>query len=283
MLDIIHSFLENAQLLPLPPSYRGLVPAIAVSFMALEYGLARLSSRHVHDARETAASLGIALGNAFFRTLEVGLLALPFAFVYKHRLFDIPLDTAWAMLALFFGAEFFYYLLHISYHNIRWMWATHAVHHTATRLNLTAAVRLGWTGILSGQFLFFLPMVWIGFHPLVVTGMLAVSLVYQFFVHTELAPHLGPLEWVLNTPRHHQVHHSSDSRCLDKNFGGILIIYDRMFGTFAERPQGELPYGLTEPLISHNPVWIAFHEWVHIARDVWQAQDWRGRWRAVAG
>jgi sterol desaturase/sphingolipid hydroxylase (fatty acid hydroxylase superfamily) len=163
-------------------------------------------------------------------------------------------------------------------------WATHAVHHTPAKLNYIAAIRLGWTGAISGNFLFFLPLVWIGFHPLAVLGMLAFNLGYQFFIHTQLTPYLGPLEWVLNTPRHHQVHHASNASCLDRNYGGILIIFDRMFGSFANRPKDEpLRYGLVEPLDSNNPFRIAFHEWLSIARDVRQARSWRQRWRAMFG
>ena len=119
------------------------------------------------------------------------------------------------------------------------MWATHAVHHSATKLNLTAAIRLGWTGNISGNFLFFLPLVLIGFHPFAVIGMLSVNLFYQFFIHTELASRLGPLEWILNTPRPSPRAPRVEPACLDKNYGGILIVFDRLFGTFAEAPAVE--------------------------------------------
>lgn len=265
-------------------SYRPLVAAIAVGFMVLEYFLARLALHDTHDAKETAASFGVAAGNALLRALEAGVVALPFVLVYQYRLFDIPLTSVWAALGLFLGSEFFYYWHHRAAHRIRWLWATHCVHHTPTKLNYTAAIRLGWTGSISGNFLFFLPLVWIGFHPLAVIGMLAINLGYQFFIHTQFAPHFGPLEWALNTPRHHQVHHASNAACLDKNYGGILIIFDRMFGSFAERPGDEpLRYGLVTPLNSNNPLRIAFHEWLRIARDFGQARSWRQRWRAMFG
>jgi len=114
--------------------------------------------------------------------------------------------------------------------------------------------------------------------------MLALNLFYQFFLHTELAPRLGPLEWVLNTPRHHSVHHASNGSCLDKNFGGILIIYDRLFGTFATPPENEpLRYGLTEPLRSQNPLHIVFREWLQMARDLRHARSARDAWRTLFG
>jgi sterol desaturase/sphingolipid hydroxylase (fatty acid hydroxylase superfamily) len=285
MADSITALLAEIQQQRPLEGFRWLVAAIAGGFMVLEYGLARLALHdETHDLAETVASFGIALGNAALRAVEAGALALPFVLVYRYRLFDIPLDRAWAIVALFLGTEFFYYWHHRAAHRIRWMWATHAVHHSPTRLNYTAGIRLGWTGAISGNFLFFLPLVWIGFHPLAVLGMLGVNLGYQFFIHTQLAPHLGPLEWVLNTPRHHQVHHAANTACIDRNFGGVLIVFDRMFGTFTERPEGEaLRYGLGEQLVSHNPIRIAFSEWMKIARDVWRASGWRERLRAMFG
>src|SRR5437879_11948658 len=102
------------------------------------------------------------------------------------------------------------------------MWATHAVHHSATKLNFTAAIRLGWTGNISGNFLFFLPLIFIGFHPFAVIGMLGVNLFYQFFIHTELVPRQGPLQWILNTPADHGVHHASKPACHHTDSDGLM-------------------------------------------------------------
>jgi len=267
-----------------PPEYRGMFLLVALSFIAIEFIVARRLRREVHDASETAASFVIAIGNALIRATLAGVIAIPFIFVYEHRLFDIPLDNFWAVIGLVLGLEFFYYWMHRASHTVRWLWATHSVHHSPTKLNFTAGIRLGWTGLISGNFLFFLPLAWLGFHPLSVIAMLALNLFYQFFLHTELAPRLGPLEWVLNTPRHHSVHHASNGSCLDKNFGGILIIYDRLFGTFATPPENEpLRYGLTEPLRSQNPLHIVFREWLQMARDLRHARSARDAWRTLFG
>lgn len=277
MLDLTAQSLLTGEL-------RALIPATAIGFMMLEYGLSKLAHHDSHDFRETAASFGIALGNKIIRPIEAGLLAVPFTLAYQYRVFEIDLNSLWALLLLFFGTEFFYYWHHRAAHRIRWLWATHSVHHSPTRLNYTAAIRLGWTGGISGNFLFFLPMVWLGFHPLALLAMLAINLAYQFFIHTELDVHLGPLEWVLNTPRHHRVHHASNAGCLDKNYGGMLITYDRLFGSFAVAPENEpLRYGLVHPVKSYNPIYIAFAEWARIARDFRAARDWRQRWRALFG
>jgi sterol desaturase/sphingolipid hydroxylase (fatty acid hydroxylase superfamily) len=252
-------------------------------FMGLEYLLSRLVHHEdTHDLAESASSLSIAVGRHFIHAFEAGLVALPFAFAYEHRLFQFSSTSALALVALFFATEFAYYWQHRLSHQIRWMWATHAVHHSPTKMNMTAAVRLGWTGNISGNFLFFLPLVLIGFYPFMVIGMLGLNLFYQFFIHTELLRSLGPLEWVLNTPAHHRVHHASNPSCLDKNFGGIVIIFDRLFGTFAEAPKDEaLSYGVAGGARTLNPVRIIFGEWVAIAHDIAAAPSLSTKLRAL--
>ena len=268
----------------LHPQFRAVVAATAIGLMLLEYGLGRLANRHSHDWRESVASFGVALGQNLLRGLEAGLVAIPFVFLYQHRLLDFAQTGPLAIAGLFLGSEFLYYWQHRASHRIRWMWATHAVHHSPTRLNLTAAIRLGWTGNISGNFLFFLPLALIGFHPLATVAMLGVNLLYQFFIHTEFAPRLGALEWMLNTPSHHRVHHASNAACLDRNYGSILIVFDRLFGTFAEAPAGEsLRYGLVGGEPTFNPFRIAFGEWIAMLRDAWHAQGARARLRALFG
>jgi sterol desaturase/sphingolipid hydroxylase (fatty acid hydroxylase superfamily) len=268
----------------LDPSTRILIVATALGFMALEYALGRLLHRDTHDLRESTTSLAVALGQNVARALEAGVVAIPFFFVYRHRLVDVSPSDPLALLALFLGSEFLYYWQHRASHRIRWMWATHAVHHSATRLNLTAAIRLGWTGNISGNFLFFLPLALLGFHPAAIVAMLGANLLYQFFIHTELAPRLGPLEWILNTPRHHRVHHASNATCLDKNYGGVLIIFDRLFGTYAEPPESEpLRYGLVGAVPSYNPIGIALGQWIAMLHDARKARGPAATFRALFG
>ena len=218
------------------------------------------------------------------RALEAGIIAIPFAFLHQHRLFDFDQTSLPALAGLFLGSEFLYYWQHRASHRIRWMWATHSVHHSTTRLNLTAAIRLGLTGNLSGNFLFFLPLALIGFHPFAIIGMLGINLLYQFFTHTEFAPRLGPLEWVMNTPAHHRVHHASNESCLDRNYGGMLIVFDRLFGTFADAPTHEpLRYGLVGGVPSFNPIRIALNEWIAMLRDTIKAEGPRAKLRTLFG
>jgi sterol desaturase/sphingolipid hydroxylase (fatty acid hydroxylase superfamily) len=266
------------------PTLRLTILVVAIGFMALEYLLSRLARHHheTHDLHESAATLGVAAGHALMRPLEAAVVAVPYAFAYSHRLLDFEPATPIATLALFVCTEFVYYWHHRLSHRVRWMWATHAVHHSPTKLNLTAALRLGWTSNISGSFLFFLPLAWIGFHPFAVVGMLGINLLYQFFIHTELAPRLGLLEWVLNTPSHHRVHHASNASCRDRNFGGILIVFDRLFGTFLEAPRHEtLSYGLSGVAPTFNPLRIAFGEWAALAGDVRNAPTFFAKFRAA--
>jgi len=151
--------------LPALPDARATAAAVALCFIGLEYLLGRLLHRDTHDLGEAAASFGVTLGRNVVRGIEAGLLAGPFVFAHKHCLLDFPPTDAVTLAALFLATEFAYYWQHRAAHHIRWMWATHAVHHSATRFNLTAAVRVGWTGSLSGNFLFYLPLAWVGFHP----------------------------------------------------------------------------------------------------------------------
>jgi sterol desaturase/sphingolipid hydroxylase (fatty acid hydroxylase superfamily) len=243
---------------------------VAMAFIGLEllYGVLA-GDDDVYDAAETVASFGVAIGNVFAKALTGGVAAFPLVFAYQHRLFEIPLDSVWSWTVLFVAVEFCYYWFHRASHRIRWLWATHAVHHSATQFNLSAGIRLGWTGQLTGAFLFFLPLAWLGFHPLAITLLLGLGLFYQFFLHTGATVHLGPLEWVLNTPRHHRTHHAVNDSCLDRNYGSVLIVFDRMFGTFAEAPRDEpLQFGLRGRLPSSNPFRIVFGEWIALAGDV---------------
>jgi sterol desaturase/sphingolipid hydroxylase (fatty acid hydroxylase superfamily) len=234
--------------------------------------------------QESLTSLGVAIGGQITKAPFQIIPMMAYAYIWEHRLLTIPLDQGWSILLLFLGLEFFYYWHHRAAHAVRWLWATHVVHHSAQHLNLSAAYRLGWTGWLSGNFLFFMPLCWFGFHPIAITTGLGFNLTYQFWLHTELIPKLGLLEWILNTPSHHRVHHASNLACLDRNFGGVLIIFDRWFGTFTAEPVGDrLVYGLTHPLRSYNPVVIALHEWQRLFRDLTTADTWRERGQTILG
>ncbi len=249
--------------------------------LATEDALLRRSGRAGYDWRESAATLGIAIGQRLIKPLTALAYAGVLASVWNARLFTLPLDHWWAVPAVLLAVEFAYYWYHRASHLVRVFWASHLVHHSVQRLNLSSAARLGWTSGLTGAPLVFAPLVLLGIPPAAVVVALGVNLLYQFWLHTELVPKLGPLEWVLNTPSHHRVHHASNQAYLDRNFGAILIVFDRLFGTFAqERDHEACRYGLTEPLVSHNPLRIALHGWLRLAQDI--GADLRGgHWRRL--
>jgi sterol desaturase/sphingolipid hydroxylase (fatty acid hydroxylase superfamily) len=243
--------------------------------------------------RDTAVSAGVAIGHLITQAAAQGLIVGIFAAtVYHYRLFtiDVGLDSGgldhWpALIALFLLADFAFYWEHRSAHQIRVMWASHSVHHSVERLVLLAAARLAWTPVISGVFLFYLPLVWLGFSPVAVFGMASASLTYQIFVHTEVVPRIGWLEWVINTPSAHRVHHASNEQYLDKNYGGVLLIWDHLFGTYqAERKDIPIKFGLVHARSRpRNVVIIAYEELGQIIRDVARAKSWRERWGRVFG
>ena len=240
--------------------------------------------RQPYDWRAYFASLGDAVGRRAVDALGLSLAAPVLAWAYDHRLQTLALSTPAAFALLFVGQEFFYYWYHRAAHRVRWFWATHSVHHSPNELTLAAALRLGWTGKLSGSAIFFAPLVWLGFPPLAVIATLAANLLYQFWLHAPWMPRLGPLEWVLNTPTHHKVHHASNPEYLDCNYGGVLIVFDRLFGTLVDLRDDVPPrYGLTTPLVSHNPLRIALHGWITLAQDLRAARGVRVWLRILFG
>jgi sterol desaturase/sphingolipid hydroxylase (fatty acid hydroxylase superfamily) len=259
----------------------GVVAAATLEGFVLQFAL-----RRRYDWRAFLASLADLLGREYlvYVYLPFGL-ALPLArLASNHRLMTMPLGNAGTVAVLILGQEFCYYWFHRCSHRMRWLWASHAVHHSPNELNLSAAYRFGWTARLSGSNLFYVPLIWLGFPPSAVFTTLAFSLLYQFILHATWIPKLGPLEWVLNTPSHHRVHHATNPEYLDRNYGGMLIVFDRLFGTFADERDDVPPrYGLVEPLNSYNPLKIAFHGWAALSRDLWWGRGWRSRWQALFG
>lgn len=195
---------------------------------------------------------------------------------YAHRFFTLDIDS-WTMVGLLFiSQEFCYYWYHRAAHRVRWFWANHVVHHSPNDLNLGAAYRIGLMGKIAGTTPFFIPMTLLGFHPKAVFATLTLNLLYQFWLHTTWIPKLGLLEWVFNTPSAHRVHHAGNIEYLDANYGGVLILFDRLFGTYkAERADLPCRYGLVKPLQGHNLLRIEFHEWRALLADLRQARSLR--------
>lgn len=220
----------------------------------------------------TGANFVVAVGRLLTDLATKGLVLVVYFAAYALRPFDIPMDRWESWVALFFVVEIAYYWLHRYSHEIRWMWAQHSVHHSARQITLSVAYRLGWTQFVAGPWLFLVPVCWLGFDPRAVLLMYAASLLYQFWLHTEAVGRLGWLEWIFNTPSHHRVHHAVEPEYLDRNYGGVLIVWDRLFGTFAEERDGPRTYGLVRQIDTLNPVKIAFAEWAAMLADLRRAR-----------
>lgn len=229
-----------------------------------------LSRRQGYDWKALGVSLTSMVARHVFAVVIPFSLASPvFAWAWAHRLATVTLDSWLAVTALFMGQEFCYYCYHRASHRVRWFWANHSVHHTPNELTLAAAYRISMVGKLTGNVIFFVPLVWLGFHPQLVLLTLTLNLAYQFWLHATWIPQLGWLEYVLNTPSSHRVHHASNPVYLDSNFGGVLIVFDRLFGTYvAERADTPCRYGLVHPQTSYNPLRVEFDQWRLLLQDV---------------
>jgi sterol desaturase/sphingolipid hydroxylase (fatty acid hydroxylase superfamily) len=195
---------------------------------------------------------------------------LPFgAWVHEHRLWTVPMDTWWGWAALFFSAEFLHYWMHRAGHRVRWFWASHQVHHSLNQHNLSAAFRQPIDGMLICGFVFIAPLCLLGFSPESAILALAWKVAYQFWLHTEAVPRLGWLEGILNTPSAHRVHHAANVEYLDCNLGGVTVLFDRVFGTYApEREGAPIRYGLVRQPVSCSARRVFLSEWGSIWRDL---------------
>ena len=262
--------------LPDPVTYA--VPGF-VLLVAAEMVIARFRDRSRYEPRDTLTSLMLGLGSTVAGALSAGLVYALAMWVWRFRIFDIGWQYYWFVIA-FVLDDLAYYVFHRSAHRVRWFWASHVIHHSSQHYNLSTALRQTWTGFFSIAFLFRLPLFLIGFPPAMIFFVAGVNLIYQFWIHTEVIGRMPRwFEAVMNTPSHHRVHHATNPRYLDRNYAGVFIVWDRMFGTFEPERDDDRPhYGIVHQLGSFNVLWAAFHEWIGIARDVWRAP-----WSAKAG
>ena len=245
--------------------------------------LSRQGRNDAYHFKETLAN--IATGG-MYKVVDGIAIALFIQFFYETvREWGLKIDVAlnWQSdLLLFIDSDFFYYFYHVAMHKVRWMWAVHVTHHSSKRLNFSTALRQNFLLDLNfGWVLWWIPLALIGFDKNWTIIAIEASLAYQFFLHTEVIRRLGPLEWVLNTPSHHRVHHGCKPDQIDRNFGGVLIIWDRLFGTFVdERDVSRLEYGLTsrQPT-TLNPLRLNLDEFFQMWRDVWHYRDLAIFWR----
>lgn len=215
--------------------------------------------RELYRLNDSITNISLGIGQQVTGIFVKTAVMAGYLFLFDHyRFITIP-STLLNWVLLFIGVDFFYYWFHRASHEINFLWAAHIVHHQSENYNLSVALRQSW---LQGLFswVFYLPLALVGFDPIMFLTISSFNTLYQFWIHTQMIKTMGPLEWILNTPSHHRVHHGSNPKYIDKNHAGTLIIWDRLFGTFQEEEE-EVVYGITKPLKSWNPVWANIHYW----------------------
>lgn len=253
-----------------------LLVALPTVVLASLVEAAVLTWRGRYDWKGLGASLGnLAMRAAVLVVLPLSLAEPALRWAWEHRI-ATQSPGIWYGLLLFLGQDFCYYWYHRASHRVRWFWTSHSVHHSPNDLNLSAAYRISALGKLAGSAIFFLPLVWIGFHPRAVAAAVSLNLLYQFWIHASWMPRLGWLEGVLNTPSAHRVHHARNAEYIDANYGGVLIVFDRLFGTYV-RERGDVPcdYGLVHRQLSHNPLRIELEPWWLLLKDLRRARGTR--------
>jgi sterol desaturase/sphingolipid hydroxylase (fatty acid hydroxylase superfamily) len=263
----------------------------AVPFFVLLLAVEALSFRHArldaaeeaiaagapvgYERRDTLTSLAMGSGNLVINVAWKAVVVVVYAGLYELTPLRVGMHHWWAWALLFFADDLAYYWFHRVSHENRVFWASHVVHHSSQHYNLSTALRQTWVPMTYLPF--WLPLLLLGIPPWAVLLQQSISLIYQFGLHTERIGRLPRwVEAVWNTPSHHRVHHGANPQYLDRNYGGILVIWDRLFGTW-EPERERVRYGLTTNLRTFNPVHVAFHEYRALARDVRAAPDWRAR------
>ncbi|MGC9492928.1 sterol desaturase family protein [Vibrio genomosp. F10] len=225
----------------------------------------RLPENSSYHLKEVLCNFTLAGMHQLSDLLTSLLIANLYIWLFGWKMFDIDMNLA-SFILLMVLQDFFYYWFHRASHRIRWMWAAHVVHHSSERMNFSTAFRQSLMYPFAGMWLFWLPLVVIGFEPSWVIFVVLLNLGLQFFVHTQWVRTLGFLEYVFNTPSHHRVHHGVNAQYIDKNYAGVLIVWDKLFGSF-EPERDPVRYGISKPIKSFNPWTVTFTEWRNMFAD----------------
>jgi len=268
---------EQVMSLDLPNIIVYAIP-LMVGLTILEWVLSYRQNKEFYDGKDTLAAVAIGAVNlvisAATKVATFGIIL----FFYNLVPWSIP-PAWWSYVLCLIWIDFWRYWAHRIAHENRFWWATHVTHHNSEKYNFSVSFRLGWTQHI--KIIFFIPVALTGFHPVVFFICHQIEVLYQFWIHTEYIRKLPkPIEYIFTTPSHHRVHHARNEKYLDKNYGSTFIIWDRIFGTFqAEEEQPD--YGITTPVNSYNPIYLNFHEWMDIFRDVFKSKSLKEAWLMV--
>jgi len=243
---------------------------IVLAMIFLEILVSNFRNQNFYKRGDTLCTVGLLLGNIIVAFAIKGIVLAFHIYLYQFRVFDfvneIPIWALWIMT--FISIDLVFYVYHRMSHRIRFLWAIHLSHHSSEEMNFAVSFRQAWFGPIS-KIPFFMVLPLLGFDPTIIAVAGVISTLWGIVGHTQVIGKLGPLEWIFNTPSHHRVHHGSNKQYIDKNYGNLLIIWDRMFGTF-EPEQEEVKFGLVNNVNTFNPVKVTFMAWVSMINELKQ-------------
>ncbi|TGM06129.1 sterol desaturase family protein [Leptospira jelokensis] len=248
--------------------------AIPVFFLliGIEVYIGYRKNKDLYRLNDSIADLSTGIISQIWGLFQKGIGLYAYFYIYEHfRFFEFALTNPWAWVLCIVGQDFCYYWSHRLAHEVNFLWAGHVIHHHSEEYNLVVALRqTGLGGLVT--WIFYVPLALVGFHPWMYLASGQINLIYQFWVHTKAVGKIGKIgEFLLSTPSHHRVHHAINPIYIDKNHGGIFIIFDRMFGTFREETE-PCVYGTVKPLRSFNPVYANFHYYWELLKQSFQAE-----------
>ena len=243
---------------------------IVLAMIFLEILVSNFRNQNFYKSGDTLCTVGLLLGNIIVAFAIKGIVLAFHIYLYQFRIFDfvneIPIWALW--IITFISIDLVFYVYHRMSHRIRFLWAIHLSHHSSEEMNFAVSFRQAWFGPIS-KIPFFMVLPLLGFDPTIIAVAGVISTLWGIVGHTQVIGKLGPLEWIFNTPSHHRVHHGSNKQYIDKNYGNLLIIWDRMFGTF-EPEQEEVKFGLVNNVNTFNPVKVTFMAWVSMINELKQ-------------
>ena len=252
-----------------PEVIRYAVPVMIILVLA-EWGISAYQKRNLYDKKDLLAAATIGIGNLIVSAIIKTALFASVLFFLNLVPWSIP-PVWWSYILCLIAIDFCRYWAHRIAHENRFWWATHVTHHNSEKYNWSVSFRLSWVQHI--KFIFFVPVALMGFHPIVFFICHQIEVLYQFWIHTEYIRKLPrPIEYIFTTPSHHRVHHATNEKYMDRNYGSTLIIWDRMFGTFQQEEE-QAVYGITKPVGTYNPITLVFHEWRDIYKDVSSARN----------
>ena len=252
--------------------------AVFLGLIIIEAAISMIKQLNFYKRKDTVVNLVLAVISFVTKITLTGFFLFAFISFHQYAIFNIGYSW-WSWIVLFFITDFIFYAFHRLSHECRLMWASHVTHHSSQHYNFSTAMRGNFI-IVFYHFIFLIPLCLLGFEPLAILLMDSIAFFYQLLLHTKLVKKLFLFEFVFNTPSHHRVHHGSNDDYINKNYGAILIIWDRIFGSFQEEKEQPV-YGLTKNIHTNNPIKILFHEWASLFRYVVHAESFKAALRYI--